>query len=193
MIIIKKNPNGDTRTAPTHVSFNEFAEANDMHIGDVRNVMHELSRFIDYRGTNHDYTKKSHELLFYDNFMSTKLNGTDFTKGEWYQLHIKEERHHLLSRCPEDVNLIDVLEMIVDCTCAGLARSGETRPLEISDDILRKAVDNTVGLIKSMIVLEETTGEFHAVSNLILLSAEDIEKIKEVSHQTPVWLSYKEE
>ena len=65
------------------------------------------------------------------------------------------ERHHLFSRCPDDVNLIDVLEMIVDCTCAGLARSGEVRPMEINDDILHKAIDNTVELIKSVVEVEE--------------------------------------
>ena len=37
--------------------------------------------------------------------------------------------------------------MIVDCTCAGLARSGEVRGLEINSEILEKAVQNTVKLI----------------------------------------------
>ena len=37
--------------------------------------------------------------------------------------------------------------MIVDCTCAGLARSGEVRGLEINAEILEKAVKNTVELI----------------------------------------------
>ena len=155
MIKIKKNPNGDTRTAPKNVSFEEFQKANDMHISDVNNVMHELSRMVDNRGTNHDYTKKSQEKLFYENFFSTMNKRTDFTKDEWYQIHIKEERHHLLSNCPNDVNLIDILEMIVDCTCAGLARSGEVRPMEINDDILHKAIENTDELIKSVVEVEE--------------------------------------
>ena len=154
MIKIKKNPNGDTRTAPKNVSFEDFQEANDMHISDVSSVMYEISRMINNRGTNHDYTKKSQEKLFYENFLSTMNKGTDFTKDEWYQIHIKEERHHLLSNCPNDVNLIDILEMIVDCTCAGLARSGEVRPMEINDDILHKAIDNTIELIKSMVEVE---------------------------------------
>ena len=47
------------------------------------------------------------------------------------------------------------LEMIVDCTCAGLSRSGEVRPMEINDDILHKAIDNTVELIKSVVEVEE--------------------------------------
>ena len=154
MIKIKKNPNGDTRTAPKNVSFEEFQEANNMHISDVSTVIHEISRMVDDRGVNHDHTKKSQEKLFYENFLSTMNEGTDFTKDEWYQIHTKTERHHLLSNCPSDVNLIDVLEMIVDCTCAGLARSGEVRPMEINDDILHKAIDNTVELIKSMVEVE---------------------------------------
>lgn len=155
MIKIKKNPNGDTRTAPKNVSFEDFQEANDMHISDVNHVMEWLSNLVKFRGVTHDYTKKSKEKLFYDNFLSTMNNSTDFTKDEWYQMHIKEERHHLLSNCPDDVNLIDVLEMIVDCTCAGLTRSGEVRPMEINDDILHKAIDNTVELIKSVVEVIE--------------------------------------
>ena len=155
MIKIKKNPNGDTRTAPKNVSFEDFQKANDMHISDVNNVMEWLSNLIKFRGVTHDYTKKSQEKLFYDNFLSTMNDGTDFTKDEWYQMHIKEERHHLLENCPDDVNLIDVLEMIVDCTCAGLARSGEVRTMEINDDILHKAIDNTVKFIKSIVEVEK--------------------------------------
>ena len=155
MIKIKKNPNGDTRTAPKNVSFEDFQEANNMHISDVKHVMEWLSNLVKFRGVTHDYTKISQEKLFYDNFLSTMNDDTDFTKDEWYQMHIKEERHHLLANCPYDVNLIDVLEMIVDCTCAGLARSGEVRSMGINDDILHKAIDNTVDLIKSIVEVEE--------------------------------------
>lgn len=126
-----------------------------MHISDVNHVMEFLSNSVKYRGVFHDYTKKSQEKLFYDNFLSTMNEGTDFTKDEWYQMHVKEERHHLLANCPDDVNLIDILEMIVDCACAGLARSGEVRPMEINDDVLHKAIDNTVELIKSVVEVEE--------------------------------------
>ena len=146
-IIIKKNPNGDTRTASKNISYEEFQEANDMHKRDVYEVMKYLSRLISVTGLSHDFTKKREEQLFYKNFLSAMNNGTNFVEDEWYQLHINEERHHLLSRCPEDVNLIDVIEMIVDCTCAGLARSGEVRGLEINSEILEKAVQNTVKLI----------------------------------------------
>lgn len=155
MVTIYKNPNGDTRTAPKNVSFEEFQEANDMHREDVNQVMYEISQMIDKRGENHDCTKKSQERMFYKNFLSTMNEGTDFVNDEWYQLHIKAERHHLLSHCPDDVNLIDVLEMISDCVCAGMARSGEIRDLEIDSDILNRAVQNTAKMIKDMIEVKE--------------------------------------
>lgn len=155
MITIKKNSNGDTRTAPKDVSYAEFQKANDMHINDVSAIMYYLSREIERRGYEHDYTKKIAEPLFYEDFLSTIHEGTNFVEGEWYQLHIEKERHHLLSRCPDDVNLIDILEMICDCVCAGMARSGEVRDLEISTDILKRAVNNTVKMICDEIKVED--------------------------------------
>ena len=87
-------------------------------------------------------------------FLATMNFGSDFVSGEWYQLHINTERHHLLSRCPEDVNLLDVIEMIVDYVCAGKTRIGEVRDLEISTDILEKALKNTVKLVDEMTIVE---------------------------------------
>ena len=154
-IYIKKNPNGDTRTAPKDVTYEQFQEANDMHRNDVRRVMNCLGHLIKQTGRAHDYTKKTAEPQFYKDFLSTMNEGTNFVEGKWYQYHIEKERHHLLSRCPDDVDLIDVLEMIADCVCAGMARSGEVRDLEISTDILEKAVQNTVKLIVKQIVVED--------------------------------------
>lgn len=152
-VVIKKNQNLDTRTAPKDVSFKDFQEANDMHRSDVRAVMEQISLMLDAAGIGHDYTKKSMEEMFYNDFLSAMNDGTKFVDGEWYKTHIKAERHHLLSDCPNDVNLIDVMEMIADCVCAGMARSGEVREPEINTEILEKAFKNTVDLIKSMIVV----------------------------------------
>ena len=154
-MIIYKNPNGDTRTAPKDVTYEQFQEANDMHIGDVCKIMYYLAGFMKASGELHDYTKKTMEQMFYRDFFSTINQGTNFVEGRWYQNHIAAERHHLLARCPEDVNLIDVLEMIADCVCAGLARSGEVRDLEIPDDILKLAVQNTVKMIADNIEVRE--------------------------------------
>lgn len=126
-----------------------------MHIDNVEEVMREIANLVKKAGELHDCTKKSQERMFYRDFVNTQENGADFVSGEWYQLHVNAERHHLLSNCPEDVNLIDVLEMIADCTCAGLARSGEIRDLEINSEILDRAVKNTTELIKSMVEVIE--------------------------------------
>jgi hypothetical protein len=149
-IEIHKNPNGDTRTAPKGITFKQFQEANDSHMVDVKNVMLRISERLGSAANMHDHTKKSAEGQFYKDFVSTINDGTDFVSGTWYQHHVNTERHHLLSRCPEDVNLLDVIEMIVDCVCAGKTRSGEVRGLEITPEILEKAVKNTVKMVDDM-------------------------------------------
>lgn len=153
-IIIKRNPNGDTRTA-VDTSYKAFSEANRQHMQDVQVLMWNIGYDIQGRGWRHDITKITKEKQFYSDYIDTITKGADFVKGEWYKAHIKKERHHLLSRCPEDVNLIDVIEMICDCVAAGLARSGEVRKVEIPSEILKKAVDNTVDLLKDRVEISE--------------------------------------
>lgn len=149
-VVIHKNPNGDTRTAPKGITFKQFQEANNSHIMDVTNTMLRVSEMMEEAACTHDHTKKSDEEQFYKDFLSTMNEGTDFVSGKWYQHHVNTERHHLLSRCPEDVNLLDVIEMIVDCVCAGKTRSGEIRGLEITPEILETAMKNTVKLVDDM-------------------------------------------
>ena len=155
MPIIYKNSNGDTRTAPKNVTYKEFQKANDMHREDVKNTMNEVAFLLMEKGKKHDWTKKDYEEMFYNNFLSTLNNGTNFIEDEWYQLHIEKEKHHLFSKCHDDVDLLDVIEMVVDCVCAGKARSGEIRGLEINQEILDKALKNTVKKINEMVKCEE--------------------------------------
>ena len=154
-IIIKKNPNGDTRTAKGEVSFEEFAHANDMHINDVKNIMDFYADLCEYNGENHDFTKKKYEEQFYDEFTYSRINKTDFRESDWYKNHIKEERHHINDFVHDDVDLFDVLEMIADCTSASLARSGNAREITIDKDVLYKAFQNTCKLTKNMCKLVE--------------------------------------
>lgn len=158
-IQIVKNPNGDTRTAPKNVSFEDFAMANDMHINDVKSVMRELAARLNESSVKHDYTKKTHEDLFYRDFLATMNDGADFVNGEWYQLHVHTERHHPLSFCHKDINLLDIIEMCVDCTVAGLSRSGSVRPMEVSTEILQLALENTSKLVQSMCNVVEAQGD----------------------------------
>lgn len=146
-IKIQKNSLGDTRTATRVPTFWEFNDANIMHITDVKNMMGVIASELENRGANHDFTKRNepHRSLFYRE-LCAKIEGKidSFVDGEWYPMHCQTERHHLNELCPDDVNLIDVIEMICDCVCAGMARSGKVYPINISSDVLQKAVCNTV-------------------------------------------------
>ena len=146
-IKIKRNNLGDTRTATKVPTINEFINSNCDHTFDVSNMMKSLAKHIEYAGNEHDWTKRREPArsLFYRE-LCAKIEGKmeSFTDGEWYQMHVKTERHHLSDYCPEDVNLIDVLERICDCVCAGMARTGSVYPVTIPIDVLQKAFDNTV-------------------------------------------------
>ena len=52
-IIIKKNPNGDTRTAKGDITFEDFQKANDMHINDVNRIMSKIGDCIKDIGAIH--------------------------------------------------------------------------------------------------------------------------------------------
>ncbi|MCI5163837.1 MAG: hypothetical protein D3917_17850 [Candidatus Electrothrix sp. AX5] len=80
----------------------------------------------------------------------------DFKQTEWWDNHRKIARHHLLSEdgIPDDVNLVDVLDMITDCVMAGMGRAGSVYPLEIAPEMLMKSFQNTVELLKAEIVVE---------------------------------------
>lgn len=146
-IKIRTNTLGDTRTAKRVPTFPEFNSANVWHIEDVKDMMLSISEEIKERGRLHDFTKTAepHRSIFYRELCATIEGKIDnFENAQWYPNHCICERHHLNKNCPNDVDLIDVIEMICDCVCAGMARTGEVRPIEISTDILQKAVNNTV-------------------------------------------------
>lgn len=149
-IVIEKNTCGDTRSATKCPTFREFEYSNEAHKTNVKQVMKLFADRIISQASDHDWTKTTepYKSEFYRDLCNTIEHKIDFKNdGTWLKKHYEIERHHLLANCPDTVNLIDVLEMIVDCTCAGLARSGKVKELEINDDILNKAVQNTVQLI----------------------------------------------
>ena len=161
-IEIKRNSLGDTRTATKVPTFAEFSNANQMHVRDVANMMQSISEVLKSRCFLHDITKitEPNESLFYRE-LCAKIEGKidSFTDGEWYPMHCQTERHHLNEHCPDDVNLIDVIEMICDCVCAGMARSGNVYPIEIPSDILQKAVANTVQMCIDSVDVEDGDAE----------------------------------
>lgn len=156
VVEINKLPSTNSREAKKgNISFEDFSNETNIHREDVKNVLYFLASKLEEAGDKHDWTKKERERQFYDSFAAAKEKGLDFKKDAWYKYHVTTERHHIASHVAKDINLIDVLEMISDCCCAGLARSGEIRDIEIKPDVLMKAFNDTVQLTKDSIKLDE--------------------------------------
>ena len=141
-IKIKKCPMGENKE--------DYLIAIANHINDVQKGCVFLANKIIEAGINHDYTK----IPTIDEFMEERKSGIELNVGKWYQAHINDERHHLNVKCPDDVTLIDVIEKLVDCTMAAIARKGYMTEDIISDEILQKAYKNTVELLKKEVILE---------------------------------------
>ena len=156
IVEIDKSPNADSRTADKgKVSFEDFSKATDMHREDVKNVIYELARRLREIGDKHDWTKKEQEDEYYDSYVTSKKNGTDFHKSDWYKNHVKEERHHIKYHVAADINLLDILEVICDHCCDELVEKGKVGKMDIDKDVLMKAFNNTVELVKSFIRLDD--------------------------------------
>ena len=158
MIKIKRNTLGDTRTAERFPTISEFFDSNMMHRNDVAKLMGYIEGKVRSAGKEHDWTKTTepYRSMFYQDMYNTMKHGAVFVRGEWARMHYEElERHHLGRHVPEDVNLIDVIEMVCDCVAAGLARSGSVREVHIDADTLQKAVRNTVNMLAEEVEVED--------------------------------------
>ena len=148
MIEIRKSPTADTRTCDvTKVERHQLLASSRQHIADVAKAMAFFSSKLFAAAAEHDYDKLTDIDWFYADFK------TKFAQTEWWDNHRKIHRHHLghADGVPGDVNLLDLLEYISDCVMAGMARSGDVYALEASDELLRRAFENTVELLKSQV------------------------------------------
>jgi len=158
MITIKKHTEGDTRVAEGVPTIEDFNSANYDHVDDVKKLANQFSEMLNKRVRYHDWTKlrEPYRSMFYRDLCDTIEGKMDFFDGKWSNLHYNElERHHLKRHCPDDVNMLDVIEMICDCVAAGMARSGEVYDIDIPAEVLTKAVKNTVELLKREIQVME--------------------------------------
>lgn len=153
MIRIKPSLTADTRTCDyTKVTRDELFSSSLQHIADVEQGLRYFQRVLEKQLAIHDQDKLHNIEGFHRDFI------TGFQKTEWWDLHRKLNRHHLTHEdgVPEDVNLIDVLDFIVDCVMAGMARSGQVRPLKLQPELLERAFQNTVNqLISQVVVVKE--------------------------------------
>ena len=149
---IKKSATADTRTCDYANTTKETLLASSMqHIQDVGAAMGFFGILLCEQADRHDLDKISDIDGFHRDFL------TGFKQTEWWDKHRKINRHHLMQAdgVPEDVNLIDVLDMIADCVMAGMARSGSVYPLDLPTEVLTRAFNNTVDLLKSQVVVSE--------------------------------------
>jgi len=125
-------------------------KSSEQHRDDVAKGFEFFADMLVEQSWQHDHDKLSDIDGFHRDFQ------TGFKQTIWWDNHRKVNRHHLLQEdgVPEDVNLVDVLDMIVDCVMAGMGRSGSVYPLDISPEVLVSAFQNTVDLLKSQIVVE---------------------------------------
>ncbi len=146
-IAIHPSKTADTRSADKLVSKKELFDSSIQHIEDVKKVMQLFECALSIQAKYHDWTKLQYIDLFYSDFNKAQKEKVDFTKLQWYKMHITTERHHLVNNIPEDVNLFDVLERIADITTAGIGRSGWfdiEKELAFDPELLKISYINTI-------------------------------------------------
>lgn len=147
-IIINKSSNADTRSANGKVTKEQLEHDTLSHINDVQNVGYWLADKLKNQLVEHDHTKLDYLDEFYNDFNEKIDDGTrNFKEMNWFKNRHMTERHHLNDSVPDDVNLLDIMEMVIDCTCAGLARSGNVYPITIPQEVVELAIENTKNLI----------------------------------------------
>lgn len=151
-IKIYETKKADTRTLKEGEVFKESDVKKDteLHIEAVEKCGNFISEKIKEQFKEHDHTKLGKYLPAFTKALSTGFKGKEFKELDWWEIHLTE-RHHLNDKVPEDVNLIDVLEMISDCVSAGLARTGKVYDIDLPESVLKKAFQNTVKMIKDSI------------------------------------------
>lgn len=150
MIYITKSPIADTRTCDfANVSSVQLLRASEQHIRDVEQALYYFSTCLETAAYVHDRDKITDIKQFHADFI------TGFEQTTWWDNHRKISRHHLAQAdgVPANVNLIDVLEYISDCVMAGMARSGEVTPLDMTPELMQAAFTNTVELLKKQVVV----------------------------------------
>lgn len=153
MIQIRQSQTADTRTCDFKtVSRETLYQSSLQHIGDVRLALRFFGQLLERAAAMHDFDKLSDIDGFHADFV------TGFDRTRWWEAHRGLNRHHLTNEdgVPPDVNLIDVLDFIADCVMAGMARSGSVYPLKLSPELLERAFQNTVELLKREVVVQAT-------------------------------------
>ena len=151
-IQIQETKKADSRTLKPGdiLSEKDVKRDTELHIEAVELCGEFLCDKIKKQFKEHDHTKLGEYLPAFTKALSSGFKGKEFKEQDWWEIHLTE-RHHLNDKVPEDVNLVDVLEMICDCVSAGLARTGEVYDVTLPDKVLKDAFKNTVEMLKKNI------------------------------------------
>jgi hypothetical protein len=145
-IDIEPTTGADTRSATEVVSKETLLRESHLHRSHVRRVMAMLAEELMERAERHDFTKVDPAGIdsFHDAFVRTMRKEIEFKDHPWWERHLSEEGHHLNDRMHHHSDLLDLLEMVVDCVCAGKARTGTVFPLAVESEDLQLLLANTV-------------------------------------------------
>lgn len=152
MITIRKSETADTRSCDfSNVTKEQLLSSTYSHQSDVCAGIEFFQELLSEAINNHDNDKVTNIDQFHHDFL------TGFKETTWWDNHRKINRHHLFQEdgIPEDVNLVDVIECLTDCVMAGMARTGTVYNLDMPPELLTRAFDNTVKLLKSQIIVKE--------------------------------------
>ena len=152
MIKIKQSKTADSRTCDfSTVTKETLLDSSEQHIGDVTKGMEFFIGMMQDAIPVHDHDKFSGIDGFHHDFVGGWKN------TGWFDNHLKVNRHHLLTPegVPDDVNLVDVIELVVDCVMAGMGRSGSVYELNIEPEVLMQAFKNTIELLKNNVEVEK--------------------------------------
>lgn len=156
MIAIRQSKTADSRTCDfAKVSKQTLLESSVQHIGDVQKALIFFAGKVCDAARVHDTDKITDIDGFHADFV------TGFATTAWWDRHRRINRHHLTEEdgIPADVNLIDVLDFIADCVMAGMGRTGDVYPLNLPTEVLERAFQNTVAMLKQQVVVEPGNGK----------------------------------
>jgi len=150
MIVIRKSQTADTRSCDyANVSEQTLFDSTVSHVQDVTRAIHFFRLLLEQASLTHD----DHKFETMDRFHKAFVDG--FKDTSWWDEHARETRHYLLKHVPEDVNLVDVIEFICDCVMAGMARTGKVYDIELPNEVLQKAFQNSINLLKNNVTVLE--------------------------------------
>lgn len=156
-IVISKSASADTRSVPdpSAISKEILLQSSHQHIGDVAQALRFFAERLEKAAKEHDADK----ITGIDHFHQCFITG--FKDKSWWENHQRINRHHLAKPpgVPADVNLVDVIEYISDCVMAGMARTGKVYDIEFPGDLLQRAANNTVNLLKASVTVKDGESE----------------------------------